>query len=117
MPKDNGYCLDRCIAEEVMQLWMKGIVTTGSCCGHNKVPGYIGVDEKDIDKMKELGYVVLPNSLDASREDSFVPKSIKQKVDERQTVDKTQTLAGVAIRLAEWSLKYPRNKIGNYILY
>lgn len=56
MPKDNGYCLDLCIAHEVMQLWMKGVTTTGCCCGHNTQEGYIGVIEKDIPIMESLGF-------------------------------------------------------------
>ena len=80
MTKENGYCLDRCIAEEVIQLWMEGITTTGCCCGHN-LPGssgipYIGVAFKDINKMKKLGYIVCPNECRPGDEDSFYPKSI-----------------------------------------
>lgn len=56
MPKDNGYCIDLCIAQEITHLWMNGITTTGCCCGHNKLEGYIGVEERDIDKMEALGY-------------------------------------------------------------
>ena len=77
MIKDNGYCLDRCIAEEIMQLWMKGITTTGCCCGHNKNEGYIGVIESDIPKMKELGYKVHRNQNRPNDEDSFIPKFCK----------------------------------------
>lgn len=58
MPKVNGYSIDLCIAQEISQIWMKGITTTGCCCGHNKAPGYIGVIESDHDKMVELGYQV-----------------------------------------------------------
>jgi hypothetical protein len=76
MPKDNGYCLDRCIAEEVMQLWMKKITTTGCCCGHGKVAAFIGVIDSDIPKMKELGYKVAPNEGRAKDEDSFYAKGI-----------------------------------------
>ena len=76
MAKDNGYCLDRCVAEEVMQLWMKGITTTGCCCGHNKLEGFIGVVERDIPKMKELGYEVQFNPSRPNDEDSFKPKSL-----------------------------------------
>jgi hypothetical protein len=75
MAKYNGYCLDRCVAEEVMQLWMKGITTTGCCCGHNKMEGFIGVIERDIPKMKELGYEVQFNQSRPNDEDSFKPKS------------------------------------------
>lgn len=56
MPKENGYCIDLCIAQEITQLWMSGITTTGCCCGHNMVGGYIGVEESGIGKMVELGY-------------------------------------------------------------
>ncbi len=56
MPKDNGYCIDLCIAQEITGLWMAGITTTGCCCGHNKAEGFIGVVEYDIEKMKFLGY-------------------------------------------------------------
>ena len=74
MPKDNGYCLDRCIAEEVMRLWMKGITTTGCCCGHNTTAPFIGVIDSDIEKMKLLGYEVAPNESRPGDEDSFYPK-------------------------------------------
>lgn len=76
MPKDNGYCLDRCIAEEVMQLWMKGITTTGCCCGHGKVASFIGVIDSDIPRMKEMGYKVAPNKSRPGDEDSFYAKGI-----------------------------------------
>lgn len=75
MPKEDGYCLDRCIAEEVMTLWQLGITTTGCCCGHGRVPPYIGVADEDIPRMKEWGYIVKPN-VNPGREndeDSFTP--------------------------------------------
>ena len=74
MPKDNGYCLDLCIAEEIMSLWRIGITTTGCCCGHSKSTGYIGVIDQDIPKMKSLGYSVQTNPLRPNDEDSFIPK-------------------------------------------
>ncbi len=72
--------VDNCIAEEIKFLWDKGIRTTGCCCGHNKYLGYIGVVNKDIDKMLELGYVVQLNFCGLNnlhRLDSFTPKSVK----------------------------------------
>lgn len=69
MPKDNGYCLDLCIAQEVMQLWLKGIITEGCCCGHNYLPGYIQVTEEFIPEMIALGY-----ELANFRGDCFTPK-------------------------------------------
>jgi len=68
-------CLDRCIAEEIKYLWSLGITTTGCCCGHNKEIGYIGVIEKDIRKMKRLGYRVILNPIRPNDEDSFIPNS------------------------------------------
>ena len=76
MPKENGYCLDRCIAAEVMWLWSIGITTTGCCCGHNKIYGYIGVIDKDIHRMKFIGYEVQFNPNRPNDEDSFIPKTI-----------------------------------------
>lgn len=73
MPKENGYGIDKCIAEEIMALWMLGITTTGCCCGHGKVPPYIGVIDEDIPRMKEFGYTVHFNSIRPDDEDSFTP--------------------------------------------
>lgn len=69
-----GLCLDECVAEEVLELWKLGITTTGCCCGHNKISGYIGVIDADIPRMKELGYLVAPNQSRPGDEDSFYPK-------------------------------------------
>lgn len=70
--------LDPCIASEIIKLWRKGIVTTGCCCGHNLKDGFafIGVEERFIPKMKELGYKVAFNKCRPNDEDSFIPKSI-----------------------------------------
>lgn len=81
MPTTRGVpsiCVDACLKDEVLYLWSLGITTTGCCCGHNKGPEYryIGVDDKDIQRMKDMGYVVQPNNIYPEREDGFVPKSI-----------------------------------------
>jgi hypothetical protein len=68
-------CIDACIADEIKSLWDLGISTTGCCCGHQKLQGYIGVIDKDIDIMKILGYEVHKNNVRPNDEDSFVPKS------------------------------------------
>lgn len=75
MPKDNGYCLDRCVAEEVMQLWMKGITTNGCCCGHGYLPAYIGVSESDAPIMVNMGYEYLVDP-SCKWPFTFKPKSI-----------------------------------------
>lgn len=68
--------VDKCIAKELMKLWGLGIVTTGSCCGHNITGGYIGVTEEYKNIMRVMGY---KNRFNESRPDddcSFIPKSI-----------------------------------------
>lgn len=54
--KEPYICLDKCIADEVMNLWSKKIHTVGCCCGHNKIDGYIQVKHAYIDDMIKLGY-------------------------------------------------------------
>lgn len=66
-------CLDPCIANEIKQLWSLGIITYGCCCGHNILPSFVNVDDKDIFTMIELGYV--QNHTDLSRKDTFKLKS------------------------------------------
>ncbi len=69
--------VDSCMAEEIQYLWSQGIRTTGCCCGHNWMCGYIGVYFEDIPKMKALGYKPqrnLSRGLDCMDEDSFFPK-------------------------------------------
>lgn len=33
--KDNGICVDGCIADAIKLLWANGVKTFGCCCGHN----------------------------------------------------------------------------------
>lgn len=73
MPKTNGYCLDRCIAEEIMILWQLGIITTGCCCGHGTHQPFIGVAFEHVPQMKALGYSVQFNSCRPGDEDTFTP--------------------------------------------
>lgn len=71
-------CIDKCLVDEIKALWAAGIWTTGCCCGHNKLNGYIGVINDDIPIMKAMGYVVAPNDSRPQPcfdEDSFYPKS------------------------------------------
>jgi len=69
-------CVDKCLEDEIKQLWSLGIRTTGCCCGHNKLPGYIGVIDDDIPVMKEYGYKVHINDCRPESGDSFIPKSV-----------------------------------------
>lgn len=65
--------IDPCIYAEIKELWSKGIITYGSCCGHNKVESIVNVAEESIEKMIEMGYV--QNHIDATRKDTFKLKS------------------------------------------
>lgn len=72
--------IDACLAEEIQKLWSLGIKTTGCCCGHGRVLGYIGVTNDCIEKMYELGYqnYIFPDEYEwggADRQDSFIPKT------------------------------------------
>ena len=53
--------IDLCIVPEILWLWSKGIITHGSCCGHGKQEACVCVDDSSIEKMKELGYDLLPD--------------------------------------------------------
>ena len=68
--------VDKCLVNEVKELWSKGIHTLASCCGHNKVEGFISVIDSDIPRMKAMGYEVKYNNCRPGDEDSFHPQSI-----------------------------------------
>lgn len=68
--------IDKCLVDEIKELWKFGIVTTGCCCGHKQNLPYIGVEDEFIQTMKDMGYVVLTNPHGEDRQDSFYPKSI-----------------------------------------
>jgi hypothetical protein len=51
------HSIDRCIAFEIMWLNERGIITIGSCCGHNKQPSLISTATDQGEAMVLLGYV------------------------------------------------------------
>lgn len=61
--------IDPCIYEEICYLWDEGIVTYGSCCGHNLTEAMVNVDEESIPVMLAMGYV--QNHTDPDRKDTF----------------------------------------------
>jgi hypothetical protein len=68
--------IDKCLIHEVIDLWEKGIKTTGCCCGHGRRElAFIGVAKEFIPRMKEMGYQVQFNPSRPDDEDSFVPKT------------------------------------------
>lgn len=52
--------VDPCIVDAVQALWVQGIETLGSCCGHNKMRAWVAVHKKDYERMFELGYEQRP---------------------------------------------------------
>ena len=62
--------IDNCILDELRKLWVLGIITVASCCGHNKINGSIIVAFGCITQMKLLGYV------ESEKLNWFYPKSI-----------------------------------------
>lgn len=77
--KNGKIIVDKCLAEEIKQLWSLGIHTMGCCCGHNKEEGFIQVERTDFQKMLDLGYQWYhdyPDELGGKyRHDAFIPKS------------------------------------------
>lgn len=74
--------IDRCIAEEIKELWFQGTNTIASCCGHNKIvrskelPGTVLVEDKDIERMKDKGYKQWHNPSRPKDKDGFLTKTI-----------------------------------------
>jgi len=66
-------CIDPCIFNEIQELWSVGVITHGSCCGHNKYKSFVNVADESIDKMLELGYE--QEHYDPTRRDTFKLKS------------------------------------------
>jgi hypothetical protein len=57
---NTAVSIDTCIVEAIEQLWDKGIETTGCCCGHNYMRGWVSVHPDDYAAMFELGYEQRP---------------------------------------------------------
>lgn len=52
--KENGICVDACIADAIKMLWANDVVTDGCCCGHNGwTPPSVVVDSA-VDARKTL---------------------------------------------------------------
>lgn len=66
----EGCLIDLCLVNEIRELWDKGVSTYASCCGHGRIHGTIAVDEKDRQKMVELGYKTV-----AENDCTFISKS------------------------------------------
>lgn len=71
--KYQTICVDKCISNEIIDLWKCGITTIGCCCGHNEIHGYIQVAEKDKSKMIEIGYKIQGGC--NGSDSCFIPKT------------------------------------------
>jgi hypothetical protein len=69
----RGITVDRCIADQIIELWENDIRTYGSCCGHNKGRGYINVRES-FDKAISLGWKKYTFKNDLTRCDTVLTK-------------------------------------------
>jgi hypothetical protein len=56
MADSKWVCIDVCIATEIGRLWMNGVTTINSCCGHGKLPPAVIVTDESVARMRELGY-------------------------------------------------------------
>jgi len=65
--------IDPCIYDEIKDLWNKGVITHGSCCGHNKFESMVNVQDDQSDLMLSMGYEL--NHPDPTRIDTFKLKS------------------------------------------
>lgn len=70
--------IDACIVDEILSLWSLGVITLGSCCGHNQLDGMINVSDESIGKMLELGYETYPNPVHSlyGKEYTFYTKTV-----------------------------------------
>jgi hypothetical protein len=74
-----GFCVDRCVETEIVDLNNKGINTIGCCCGshvNSKGNAYIQVVADDMQNMRELGYEQLPLDEHGNGQWCFKPKSV-----------------------------------------
>ena len=50
----NEVKVDECLSNEIEELWSQGIKTTGCCCGHGYMLGFIEVTDDCIEEMEKL---------------------------------------------------------------
>lgn len=71
--------IDTCLLNEIKALWLSGITTVESCCGHNKTGAYIAVLEDHAQKMLDMGYRQITTADDpmiGDRKGYFYPKTL-----------------------------------------
>ncbi|MDU7069501.1 MAG: hypothetical protein E6343_16220 [Clostridium perfringens] len=68
--------VDSCLVDEITYLLNQGVITIESCCGHNKLTGYIAVDKNSIELMESLGYEYHYNPFYPESKQFFNPKFV-----------------------------------------
>ena len=53
----GGIPVDLCIGKEVEELIIKGIVTVGSCCGHDRWESHVLIPHHERDGIEKNGYI------------------------------------------------------------
>lgn len=48
--------IDGCILPRIKALWDQEVITTGCCCGHNKIPATVTVAPECVAQMEALGF-------------------------------------------------------------
>lgn len=104
----TGIGIDVCLALEIQDLWRKGIRTTGHCCGHGSLPGYISVWPEYVEQMKALGYVA--DAHPEGWDDHFSPKTKLAIAPEREV---TEAMVDAFVERYELGCnhRYDRNSI------
>lgn len=70
--------VDKCLIPELYSLWVRGIKTTGCCCGHGTGSQFIQVLPEHVKDMNDLGYELIPPlEIDENimGENAFKPKT------------------------------------------
>jgi hypothetical protein len=77
------------VKDEIQKLWSEGILTTGSCCGHNIGNPMINVSEDSIEHMERLGYQHITWGNDEQNRFTFTPKTLEHpnQLNRRERVD------------------------------
>ena len=107
--KSRIISVDVCMVVDLKNLWDKGIRTVECCCGHNRVDGYIAVDDKSIPLMLEMGYKNITKKQE--RKDLFIYPMVEREITASEyckskgikNVDELSEITGITSRrLSDW---------------
>lgn len=60
--QDRTVCIDSCIKDLVLMVWSAGIITRGSCCGHNNSNPSLILDGITTDEQLEIVKVIIKDN-------------------------------------------------------